>query len=383
MLEPDVRFATLDEVAQEFEPPTAEELELDRQYWAGEALVGLMPKGYDPAQTFSDSFEGVLAYYASSDDAITVILDDDADPRLRYEVMVHEMQHAYQDAEHDLQALREQHGTTFDRFMGLRAATEGEADLYTLFASLELDNVSKQQVDWTATFARYTDRSFELAQESETPSLDALRLFPYSFGSRMVWAAWEAGGPSAVSDLLSMPPDSVREVMAPYKGGSYGTSNRDAELFSRAVPILPGHTYLGGSAQGAWLYNAMLQRVGGSTQTWNRAPEELGADHLSIFRNDTTGEPVAVWRLLFESFATPTFGGQWRTAENATTHLYLQLDDTWLLVATETSDAVMLQEAIAGWESQEDAYARAGMDESGPARRRGTMERRGRRSELR
>lgn len=241
VLEPDVRFATLDEVAQEFEPPTPEELELDRQYSAGEALVGLMPKGYDPAQTFSDSFEGVLAYYSSSDASITVILDDDADPRLRYEVMVHEMQHAYQDAEHDLQALREQHGTTFDRFMGPRAATEGEADLYTLFASLELDNVSKQQVDWSATFARYTDRSFELAQQSETPSLDALRLFPYSFGSRMAWAAWDAGGPSAVSDLLSMPPDSVREVMAPYNSGGYGTSNRDAELVSRAVPIVRPH----------------------------------------------------------------------------------------------------------------------------------------------
>lgn len=379
VLEPDVRFATLDEVAQEIEPPTPEQLELDRQYWAGEALVGLMPKGYDPAQTFSDSFEGVLAYYSSSDDAITVILDDDANPRLRYEVMVHEMQHAYQDAEHDLQALREQHGSTFDRFMGLRAATEGEADLYTLFASLELDNVSKRQVDWSATFAQYTGRSLELAQQSETPSLDALRLFPYSFGSRMAWNAWEDGGPAAVSDLLTTPPDSAREVMGPYKGGRYGTENRDAELLPRAVPILPGHTYLGGSAQGAWLYNAMLQRVGGSPQEWDRSSEELAADYLSIFRNDTTGEPVAVWRLLFEPSVTPTFAGRWRWPQNATTHLSDELDDTWLLVATEASDVVAVQEAIAGWESPEEAYARAGMDEDGPARRRSAMERRGRR----
>ena len=377
VIDPEVRFATLDEVAQEREPPTAEQLELERQYWAGEALVGLMPEGYDPVQTFSDSFDGVLAFYTSSDDAITVVLNDNASRRLRYEVMVHEMIHAYQDAEHDLEALHEEHAQTFDRFLGLRASTEGEAELYTLFASLELDNVSHSRVDWGGTFGRYGDATLEAARDSETPSLDALRLFPYAWGSWLSWQAWQADGPSAVSRLVGSPPDSVREVMRPYAGETYGDDNADALLELKAVPVISGHTYLGGGAQGAWLYNAMLQRTAGSSDLWSSSTENLAADHLSIFRNDATGEPIAVWRLLLESGNPPLDGAQsiWKIGEANATHLYYGLEGTWVLIATDGSDGHEVREAIVGWESQEEAYERAGLGQTGPVRRRDTMER--------
>ena len=372
VLEPDVEFVTFDELVQDQAPPTPEQLEAQRQYWAGEALVGLMPEGYDPADTFADSRAGVLAFYSPSDERITVVIDDDADARLRYEVMVHEMIHAYQDAEHDLGLLFEEHATTFDRFMGSRATIEGEAELYTLYASLELDAVPHHHVDWHATYESFKADRLERAQNSETPSLDAVRLFPYAWGGWVARQAWDDDGPDAVSDIVANPPDSTREVMRGYTGQTFGDANRDAELAPRAVPVLPGHTYLGGSAQGSWLINAMLQRTAGFGMEWHPFADTVGADELAIFRNDETGEPVAVWRLLLDG-GTPApvleAASSWWTAEPVeTTHFYYPLQGDWVLIAAESTDARALRDSITEWESVEAAIERADGTNPGPIR---------------
>ncbi len=364
---PEIRFATAAEIIAEREPPTAEELDHARDYWAGEALVGLMPAGYDPANAAADAISGVLAQYRPGPKEIVIVSDSNiGDESLAYRVLVHEMLHAQQDAEYDLSALFDEYATSFPRSLGLRAAVEGEASLFTTFAQLELDDLTEDQVDWEGYYREWKSAMWQAARETEVPSLDVSGLFPYAFGSEQAYRAWTAGGLDAVRDYVQHPPDSVRQVMAGYARRPPEVFNLDTELNPRAVPVLPGHTYLDGGAQDSWLLNTMLQRVAGSQAEWWSEVEMIEADHLSIWRDDATGDRVAVWRLLGDSNAVRNLltgpGSAWVEApEDATTHHIRPIAEDWILIATETPTAVAVADAITGWQSRDQAIETAGL----------------------
>ncbi len=364
---PTVRFSTAAEILAERDPATQEELDFARDYWAGEALVGLMPANYDPADAASDSLSGVLAQYRAGTDEIVIISDSDIDdPELGYQVLVHEMLHAQQDVEYDLSALFDEYATTFPRSLGLRAAVEGEASFYTTVAQLELDDLTADQVDWESYYWDWQNSAWLAARQSEVPSLDVMGLFPYAFGSEQVYRAWTAGGLEEVRDYVQHPPDSVRQVMAGYAQRPPQVFNFDTELNPRAVPILPGHTYLSGGAQDSWLLNTMLQRTAGSLADWSLEVGKIEADHLSIWRDDTTGDRVAVWRLVGDRLALRDVllgdGSQWaETSANATTHHMRPVGEDWILVATEAPTAVAVADSITGWQSQDEAFELAGL----------------------
>jgi hypothetical protein len=372
---PTIRFATAQEVLDEREAPTTQQLDDARDYWAGEALVGLMPEGYDPASEGADSLSGVLAQYRPSTDEIVVISDSNIpDDETGYRVMVHEMIHAVQDADYDLEALWQQYATTFPRSLGFRAAVEGEAVLYTALADIELAGFPPSQADWDRYFGEWKHDMLVAATETEVPSLSVNGLFPYAFGGEQVLEAWEDNDLDGVRDYVQHPPDSVRQVMAGYRQRPPAVFNLDTELNPHAVPVLPGHTYLGGGGQDAWLLNTMLQRIASSTELWaSTALAAVGADHLSVWRDDASGARVAVWRLLTIDSALDSVlvGGasQWvAVREDATTHYAQRVEDGWVLVAVEAGTAVEVADAITGWQSQDEATERAGLERSAPRR---------------
>jgi hypothetical protein len=135
---PPVRFVTRAELLAELEsePPSPEELERWRTYYAAEALVGLMPTGYEPEDIGADSIDDFAAFYDRDLGEVVILEDGGADEVAAYELLVHEMVHVLQDAEWDLDARFEQHATTFDRMLGIRAVVEGDAVLAQLFADL-------------------------------------------------------------------------------------------------------------------------------------------------------------------------------------------------------------------------------------------------------
>ncbi len=364
---PDVRFSTAAEIIAERDPPTQEELDFARDYWAGEALVGLMPPNYDPANEASDSISGVLAQYRPSTEEIVIVSDSNIDdPDVAYRVLVHEMIHAQQDSEYDLSGLFDEYATTFSRSLGLRAAVEGEASLFTTFAQLELEDLSEDEVDWEGYFRSWKSDMWQRARETEVPSLDVGGLFPYAFGADQVYRAWTAGGLAEVRDYVQHPPDSVRQVMAGYARRPPEVFNLDTELNPRAVPVLPGHTYLSGGAQDSWLLNTMLQRVAGSQSEWWSEVEKIEADHLSVWRDDESGDRVVVWRLLGDTESVRNVltgpGSQWvEAAEDATTHHIRLVEGDWVLVATETPNAVAVADSITEWQSRDQALERSGL----------------------
>ncbi len=371
---PDVRFATAAELVAERDPPTQEELDHDRDYWAGEALVGLMPTNYDPADEAADSLSGVLAQYRPATEEIIIVSDSNIDDEeTAYRVLVHEMIHAQQDAEYDLDALWDEYATTFPRGLGLRAAVEGEASLFTTFAELELADLTEDEINWERYFADWQTDMLERARDSEVPSLDVRGLFPYSFGSEQVYRAWTAGGLEAVRDYVQHPPDSVRQVMAGYAHRPPEVFNQDTALAPMAVPVLPGHTYLGGAGQDSWLLNTMLQRTAGISELWRADVAKIEADHLSVWRDDASGARVAVWRLVGDTSAIHTMltgpGSRWiESPQDARTHHIRRLGADWILVAAENVTTASIADSITGWQSQAEAFESAGLSRA-PRRR--------------
>ncbi|MBV1857720.1 MAG: hypothetical protein KUG77_04850, partial [Nannocystaceae bacterium] len=338
-----------------------------RDYWAGEALVGLMPAGYDPANEASDSISGVLAQYRPGTKEIVIVSDSNiGDPDVAYRVLVHELIHAHQDVEYDLSGLFDRYATTFPRSLGLRAAVEGEASLFTTLVQLELDDLSEDEVDWEGYYRGWKSDVWQRARETEVPSLDVSGLFPYAFGSEQVYRAWTAGGLEEVRAYVQQPPDSVRQVMAGYARRPPEVFNLDTELNPIAVPILPGHTYLDGGAQDSWLLNTMLQRVAGSPSEWWSEVEKIEADHLSVWRDDESGDRVAVWRLLGDTGSIHSIltgpGSRWVEApQDATTHHIRTIGADWILIATEAPTAVAVADSITEWQSRDQALEREGL----------------------
>ncbi len=73
-----------------------------------------------------------------------------------------------------------------------------------------------------------------------------------------------------------------------------------------------------------------------------------------------------VWRLLGDTESVRNVltgpGSQWvEAAEDATTHHIRLVEGDWVLVATETPNAVAVADSIAEWQSRDQALERSGL----------------------
>lgn len=359
---PDVRMATVAELAAEIEatpdPATPEQIRDVTDYYRGEALIGLMTDQYQYGDDRTAFLDWAIAYYSSDTKDVTVITDNLGDdvPRA-YFVLVHELVHAYQDSKRDILGLLDAHATTFDRYLGLRAMLEGEAEHHESIADVEIAGLDPDAVLWNDYYGDYQAWALERAAESSQPSLDVFAYFPYAFGGEVVVDAWQAGGNEDVEPLFSNPPDSVRQVMAGYAAWPGSQQNGDARLAPHAAPVMPArYEYLGGGHESVWLLNALLQRTAGTMWAWAPALASVSAEYLSIFRDDDSGHLVALWRIqtsdvdgLVGQLTIPQ--SQWSL--EAGSHLVTFVDDDLLLVATDGADAAEVVAEIQGWQTVE------------------------------
>lgn len=364
---PVVRFMTAAEVVEEIEAelqdPTPEEVRDVTDYYHGEALVGLMPETYVYGDDRTSFVDWAIAYYSGDTKEVVIITDNVGDDRERaYAVLVHEMVHVYQDAARDLGALVEAHGTTFDRFLGLRAMIEGEAEHYESLAELALLGLHPHEVDWYGYFDEFQAYVLEAAAESEAPTLDVLGLFPYAYGSEFVYMATMDSTRGGVDEVFERPPDSARQVMKGYAVWPDRYGNGDAELDPHAAPVLAErYEYLGGGPQSVWLINAMLQRTAGYSGTrLATSLDGVSADELAVFRNAEDGTLAAVWRIqsdqpdvLYRDLLAP--GSSWAEAGVETgPRVAARVDADVVLVATSGSDASVVLAEIQGWQSRDE-----------------------------
>jgi hypothetical protein len=370
---PFVRTLTREEALEDLQdaPLPDDEAQRLRDYYRAESLMGLMPQDYDPEGITSDFLENVVAYYRRDTVEITLIEDSAIeDPATRYEILVHEMVHASQDAQWDLEFQDVKNARTTDRWLALRAVIEGDAELYRALASVRLAGYHPDQIQWEEAMRDAKEQAKRRAFESVAPSIDALADFAYAFGLSFIRRAWTMGGFPYIESTILNPPDAVREIMRVEEAGPFDTSNEDAALNPEAVPILEGFTYLGGDFQGTWLINAMLQRTANTTYGYEDALHGVTADYLSGWRHDETGELAAVWRVRSN---TPLAGvllaydGSWRSEDewydpgSAPKFLLHRVGGDEVLIAS-SSDAQLVLDALRGWQAPQTARAAAGID---------------------
>jgi hypothetical protein len=101
---PEVRMSTAAEIAAEIEatadPVSSDQIQDVTDYYRGEALIGLMSEDYEYGDDRTAFLDWAIAYYSSDTKEVTIITDNLGDDVQRsYLVLVHELVHAYQDAE--------------------------------------------------------------------------------------------------------------------------------------------------------------------------------------------------------------------------------------------------------------------------------------------
>ena len=140
-----------------FAEETDEEQAETALFEQGLVLLGLAEPGSFAAASQVDQLaEAVLASYSHIDKSITIVAPEKArgwvDSVANMLTLGHELVHALQDQEHDLDSYTREHSVTYDDYLASRAVPEGEAELLVAFYATALWGLAPDLVPWLWTF---------------------------------------------------------------------------------------------------------------------------------------------------------------------------------------------------------------------------------------
>jgi hypothetical protein len=163
-------------------------------------------------------------------------------------LVLHELIHALQDREHDLDAFALTHQRDSDGNLRGTCLIEGEARMHELRLYSALWGVDTSTVDWPSELRRRSNEAEDnVFLDADLYSASLLNV-PYGFGAEYVERIWAQQGMAGVRTLFSTPPASVREILAPL----WGQEGQAPEL-QMAEPLAPeGLTREAFSTLGAW-----------------------------------------------------------------------------------------------------------------------------------
>ena len=282
---------------------TDDDIEAVNRVYGALSLFRLVPRGYTFERASRDFYATIPAFYDSGSDEIVIVSDAESPNAERaYLVLVHEMVHYQQDLEFNLGAYYGRYADGTDRSLGVQAAIEGEAITYELIANTAVNGYTVDIVDWRSLWSEFQDRMLREASSTPLPSVMASRLFPYAFGGQLIFDQWRAGNRVGIEEAMFPPPASTRQVLAwPRTDPPVPPWNHDAMMADHFAPVLPeNYAFLGANPQGVWLVRAMLERFGRVDGALSQAIQAVNADVLSLFHDETTDTPAAVWRLRFD-----------------------------------------------------------------------------------
>jgi len=267
-----------------------------QRWYDGIASFGLATAGASGGERAEDQAARTGAVYRYATRDIVLIdrgmkLDDEE----TVTTLAHEMVHAQQDSERELQDWTRRHATTDDRALAVASVYEGEATHYQALIAHALHDEVLDEAEWDARYEAWQAEDFKRADEHETAYTTALLSFPYSFGGALVTHAWLEGGQTAIDALYDSPPLSTRTIM-------FGTDEGEAQAMTRlqqaALPLLTvDFIPVSYTSLGAFMFRAFLRHHGLDEETALDAAESLGADVFSVQYHRDTEELVSAWRL--------------------------------------------------------------------------------------
>jgi hypothetical protein len=217
-------------------------------------------------------------------------------------VLVHEMIHALQDTEHDLEAFGQRYGLGVDADLRSSSVVEGEARLHERRYFAARAGLDAAELDLQRSFDNLRDASERwLFEQGDLYSASQLSV-PYAHGAAYVFDVWSEGGSSAVRALFDAPPSSMREVLATSWGGELSVPLEPFPAPTEAASGLgfersPGEAKLETStSMGAWgLYLLVRSKLDDAESARSLALGWRG-DLLEVF-SLAAGETAARWQL--------------------------------------------------------------------------------------
>jgi hypothetical protein len=234
-----------------------------------------------------ESFDGL---YRDAENGIILLdrgksrndLDSDA-------LLFHELVHAVQDAEYDLNALSDEFATTTDASLSWRSLVEGQATWYQYRVAAAMLGYDTVDFDFQRLFQDLRDDLVVTAQDDESPYIASFGTFPYAYGTNLMYEAWLADRAGFEATLFGAPPLTTLEIMR----RSLGVEEPAVEplAFSDPVPT-EDFTLLDHDSFGAWMLNLCFHEKGLSEVRW------LG-DHIWIY-TAADGSSAWLWEIELE-----------------------------------------------------------------------------------
>jgi hypothetical protein len=281
-------------------PLTPEQEESFRRWNAGLAVLGLAPADNTAATDRAASAAQLGGVYSFTAKQITIV--DGGQPLDSVPwvgLLVHENEHAIQDARFGLSDLYANHAFDLDHALAFGSVFEGEATLVEDLADTGFFGLAADDIPWPNVFERWEANARNAARSSPLPVSLAWSHFRYPFGTAFVKGALDATGWSGVDALFTLPPGGTRQVIAGFGVLEPAGGPWVEDLGDDAVPVLgDGYDYVGTDRLGAWLFEVFVKRLRDEYSYGTvDLPRLLRSDALSIFQDRNTGGAVAVWRL--------------------------------------------------------------------------------------
>ena len=267
--------------------------------WAWSTLKLAQPGGLSTQTMISEWVKFVWGVYRSGGSKDILIIDHGAafDAQSASPVLVHEMIHALEDREVDLDQLDAAFATNTDSRLAVRSIYEGEARLHETRYRASALGLDPAKVDWTRRFDNAVALDEQYLIKDPSPLTAASRAFPYEWGAHYVYNRWLAGAMSSVHGLYVSPPVTTRVLMA--------SAGMDVDLDPEPAPERPalpsppaGWTTVGSDVLGAWAVFLTLAKSAPATATSTLETLALAwrTDQIGIFEGPS-GARALVWRM--------------------------------------------------------------------------------------
>jgi hypothetical protein len=257
-------------------------------------LFGLTRESSFQPEQSAERLTQASGLYRNSTKRIEIIQHPEAlDEAQASAVLVHEVVHALQDAEHDLSSLWQRYSSSVDSYLSIMNLIEGEARMHERRASAAMLGLEIAEVDFSRSFANAREVNEDWLFQQPDLYFASQASMPYSHGSDYLYRIWSREGQAAVRARFGEPPLSTSEWLSPLWAEA-----QDFAAVTFDEPVVPeGEDAVASSwtTMGAWpLY--LLLHVMTDEATARRLALAWRGDQLTAFGLGT-GQTAASWLL--------------------------------------------------------------------------------------
>jgi hypothetical protein len=258
-----------------------------RDYGRSLASLGLVPEDVDMLHIIVSLYdEQVAAFYDPDEHALYTFNDLVLSSNLDKMLLAHEITHALQDQNFDLQKFPLKVKDNDDLGLATSALLEGDATVLMTRWYVENIDPGKMLGDLGAMLGQNT------AKLREAPSyMREMLLFPYQQGQQFVMALFASGGMEALDAAFRNPPTCTKDILHPEKFLRQRTVPERIE-----IPALESKDWrlIGNNTLGEFGTRFVLQQALGAFEATTIA-QGWNGDRYHVYERGTNGPTGLVW----------------------------------------------------------------------------------------